>query len=369
MSLKGDLAAFSDATIIDRLRGLDDFGKERNLIWWFLSANASVTWAVVRALPKKPWDYRGLSRNPNIRWKHVLEAPKAGWDAKCFYDDPDSPGVTEKRRINYRDDEFLAKHPSATWETLTAPGLRAVWFRRDTNMLLQNPSVANIKTIKENPGFFWELFTKSLAKNPAIDNAALSELFKVRPEVIPEWDWGEYSRNRSLSWKTVARFRGKPWDTYYLSMNPRVVDWARWTARPLGLGPGETGRVRPWDWNGLSRNPAMATWERVCARPELPWDWESLAGNRAVARWDTCTGAGRGAGPAACCRPAAWQPYATSYVWMSMDICTERERLDFILRWKAARRIQRAFKEAIANPEKGLCQRRLRREMGDLGAI
>ena len=53
--------------------------------WFYLSANPSISWDVVKANPDKPWKWSYLSANPSITWDVVQANPNEPWDwTSCF---------------------------------------------------------------------------------------------------------------------------------------------------------------------------------------------------------------------------------------------------------------------------------------------
>ena len=117
-----------------------------------------------------------------------------------------------------------------------------------------------------------------------------------------------------MSFNNVLQFPNKPWYWFTLSMNSQI------TLNDVLQYPN-----KPWDWYGLSKNH-NTTFDHVLQYPDKPWSWSGLSRN-----------------------PNIFKLSDTDLI----KSCRE---------WNSAKRIQKAWRTAIGNPEYCLCKMRLRSE-------
>jgi len=174
------------------------------------------------------------------------------------------------------------------------------------------------KNLHPNPVQPWDWHALSYNENITWD------IVQANPDPEPPWDWGALSKNKCVTWEIIQRHPEKPWNWLDISENPNIT----WDIVQANID-------KRWNFYALTHNPNI-TWDIVQANPDYPWDKSFV------------------------------RPYQEHLLTLPP---LEVERT--ILRIIAARKIQRAFKEAYCNPDYKLCRDRLRREfesmVGSLG--
>ena len=128
---------------------------------------------------------------------------------------------------------------------------------------------------------------------------------------------GHISEHPHITWDIIQKNLDKPWNWWSLSCNPNIT----WKIIEQNL-------EKPWNWSRLCRNPNI-TWKIVEQNPEKPWNWSSLSRN-------------------------------------SNFLCSEEDILEYYIKYKAASRIQKVFRESNYNPAYLLCRKRLFREFEEM---
>ena len=389
------LRAFETELAVSRLRDLKFIYGRPDTCWCMIAMNPTVTLDVMKALPDKPWS-NYIEKNPSFsaadirefcawrktlpkgddsdgdddgdddgynapRFSHKKDFTAADMERMTAEDCPDNPMFLNSLRVCFMRDMFGKQNPNMTWEI----------YQRDyydDPECLENPAVANARTIRENPTFPWDsepVNVKMLLRNPAIGVKALAELERLYVG-LPFWDWEAYSWSEAVTWEVVVRYWDKGWDMAGLSRNPKVVTWQRLSEWPDGLGkqPGLSS-LRQWNWKSLSENPAVATWERICERPELPWSRNNLAINPAVCVWEAIADPPPGQLPK---QPRFWKQsdYFPLAIWSKIQFVGDAERAEWAQRWMATWRIQQFWLQLYYTPDTGVWKRRMLRELGDL---
>ena len=108
---------------------------------------------------------------------------------------------------------------------------------------------------------------------------------------------------------------------------------------------------KPFVWY-LLRKSRNVTWDLVKKNFNKPWDWSQLSQNHNIT-WSIVK-----------------KTYKTwKWYYLSKNpnlICSDDEMVDLYIKFKSARRIQRAFREANTNPAYLLCKRRLLVEFNEM---
>lgn len=268
-----------------------------------LSYNPNLTAKMLRARPKKGWNFRLLSNNetyhteqrelvPEIPWEmdHIARFPRVSWE------DLRNPTITGKDDIKYT---RFSRNPNITWE-IVRDNPKCDW---NHYFLSENLSIP-IQVIMENLGFGWDPTFVSAR------NDVTWEIVQNNPNF--PWKWKILSRY-CVTWENIRDNPEKPWDLEYVSANknitPEIIQenpTFPWNYHGLSKNPNITEKFirnnigrewnwaylsenrnitidfvkqflyKKWGWFSLSLNPTIATGKNIRNNPYLPWDWSCL---------------------------------------------------------------------------------------------
>jgi hypothetical protein len=338
----------------------------------FLSRNPAITWDVICALPELQWDFEALTYHPNISLDIIQNNNEKKWN---YYN------------LNFNETltwDFVKSHSVCINET---------WYLvHDVDGTLVHLSWYMLSSHRN---ITWDIIVNKLH--------------------LP-WEWTGISQNPNITWDIVKGNMDKPWNWMYLSMhknigpdiilgNPNMP----WKWKEVSKNPNiplafimENKLSISWDWMFVSSHSELTldvilenmdidwywyfvschpniTWEMIQAHPELPWDMDGICHNKNV-KFDVHMRrreAGNFIDWVIFCHntnitysDVMDNPFIPwSWLYLSANpaiLLSEKEKYTIICKYFAARKIQGAWRRAIADPNYLVCRRRLLRELEGL---
>jgi hypothetical protein len=160
--------------------------------------------------------------------------------------------------------------------------------------------------------------------------------------------WNELSKNPGIPIDFILAHPEKPWDFRGVSQRPDLI-----------IDHVLAHVDKPWSWYHLTIHPNI-TARNMFAHRDLPWSWDYIYTKRDVAFGDILDHPNL-------VRWRAWQVALSKGPDLFKVRSTDLDYVALVRRHLAARRIQRRWREAIANPSYQLCRGRILREFGELG--
>jgi hypothetical protein len=245
---------------------------------------------LVRALPDKPWDERGLGCNPNVTMEDIISCPERGWNWYCVGSNPNltasmmeawqfKPGGGPPLDHDLWDG--FSRNPNVTMD-MVLRNRDKYW---DWVHFSRNPNVT-MHDISSHPHERWDW--RSICDNPNLTIDIVEQHYHAQQYI---WDWNAISRHANISPADVARHPDWPWSWTLVSCKPTMtmqnildcpeskLDWA-WISRHANITIKDVlaHRNLPWNWYNLSINPHI-TIEDVLDNLDLPWRMDVLASN------------------------------------------------------------------------------------------
>jgi len=279
--------------------------------WDRISKHPCVTFDIIQKYPKFQWNWNSISKsNPNITWDIIEKHPNMPWH---WSEISGNPIITW---------DIIQKNPNKPWN----------W-----KYFSENPSIT-WEIIKEYPDRPWDWWTLSLKPNIPWD--------LVGAHMDKNWNWCHLSESSDIDWNLVRKYPTKRWD-YHKLVKHTSLPWDIIQSK-INIGM----LLSHWDWIQLSKHSCV-TWEIVTANPSSPWDWHELSQNPNMT-WDIV-------------KANLHKPWILNVIKLDNILCLPKENeLDCAKKFFAARKIQKAFKEAYTNPSFKLCQKRLRNEFDNM---
>ena len=331
---------------IERVVGID-------LCYTQLSWNRNVTVDFVVRHKDEPWAWMWLGstwgalngglRTHSLDVQEMLITKRIPWDWQHFEFSPDM-----KESVL----DIVLAHPSLPWSNMSQVCAHPSVTLSDVDLLRQ-------RLFPDNDAVFWEAF--SLNPNVTMDF--------IRGNLDMPWNWSLLSRNKGIKIEEILQSRGElPWDFHSgVSRNPNLIFSQHVLSQPeIAWDTLAITAHRNTTLADIEGNPAFA-WCSVglCHNPNLTMDFIERHWSNFQWHWDIVSRADNRVTYSDIMRTRGAIPWKQAIVLarpslLHVDTCTpDPDVLQAARRHVAARRIQRAFRQAMGNPSYTMCRRRL----------
>lgn len=307
-----------------------EFLEKHKVSYWF-AFSKFVDWSYVKEHPDKPYNWECLTYNKSVTFDTIMNnRDKYPWVMK-----------------------FLAMNPNVTWEIIQQNRDSIEW---DYTLLLENPNIT-WDIIQEN----LDLFTNSSpdAWSYISNNLNITmEIVDRHPEY--NWDWRVLSAHKNVTWDDIYCRPNRPWDIGWMSRNPNITwdivghnlhlnwDWNALSAHPNMTKSVILNTIRscPWNLKEFINNNPNIDWEFIALGQDFPWKSLYLSKNPNLT-WEIIDDNPQ----------MAWHPHGLGANEFTLQL--KLIETEYRNKWRAAKKIQHAWYDAISNPNKWLGRKAL----------
>jgi hypothetical protein len=306
------VAAYSD---FKNMIGENDFDHFCKYLHCRLESNMVLNLETIKKY--NHWNWRELSMNPNITPQFIAENMDKPWNCGII-----SSVITWDIYTRFPDNDWfwmeLSRNPNITMAIIE-----------------ENPDKPwNLLCVCENPNVTWEFieshldkpispyFNKILRDHPPFWNSVMSSHTLATLDIIVRyidkpWCWGSISAyNPNITWEIVRNNMDKPWRWDMLILNPNIT------------------------LEDIEANKHLLSISEIYKRQDLNIDFV-IRNNIKI-------------------------PENKKDELYMINVSVDEEVAQHILRFRSARKIQRAWLQAYYNPDYMVCQKRIAREFCDL---